>query len=435
MVESSQSNALTGVVRGTRVDENRLSAIGAARMEPAAQYSPPRAADRRHICVVTETYPPEINGVALTMSQLVRGLRARGHFVSVVRPDQHRPCSSDDSLPTLVRGLPLPGYRGLRFGLPCARLLRKSWRHNRPDVIYVATEGPLGWSAVRIARCLGIPIVSGFHTNYHYYSQHYRLGCLQDLIFKYLCWFHNQTARTLVPCAEIASRLTSVGVANIGLLERGVDGKLFSPERRSADLRRQWGVGDEGLAAIYVGRVAREKNLELAVDAYHAMKRVDQSLKFVIVGDGPLREPLQRSNPDLIFLGTHIGEALAARYASADIFIFPSITETFGNVTLEAMASGLAVTAYDYAAAGMHITHRDSGMLAPYDNAKAFVESAVSLVRDPDALSSMRRRAREHVSSFDWPRVVDRFENLLMSVRHSGRTAPPSSMAEQGLAV
>ncbi len=369
------------------------------------------------------------------MAQLVRGLRARGHAVSVVRPDQHRPSSSDESFPILVRGLPLPGYKGLRFGLPCTRLLRQSWKRNRPDVIYVATEGPLGWSAVRIARCLGIPIVSGFHTNYHYYSRHYRLGWLQDLIFKYLCWFHNQTERTLVPCAELGARLKSVGVANIGLLERGVDGKLFSPEKRSTELRRQWCVRENGLAVIYVGRVAREKNLELAVDAYHAMKQVDPSLRFVIVGDGPLREPLQRTHPDLIFLGTYIGEALATRYASADIFIFPSITETFGNVTLEAMASGLAVTAYDYAAAGMHINHRDSGMLAPFDNAQAFVESAVSLVREPNALASMRRRAREHVSSFDWPRVVDKFETLLMSVRRSDRTASPSSMAERGLAV
>jgi glycosyltransferase involved in cell wall biosynthesis len=417
------------------VDEDRLSAIGAARMEPAAQFNSHGAADRRHICVVTETYPPEINGVALTMSQLVRGLRARGHAVSVVRPDQHRPSGSDDSLPTLVRGLPLPGYKGLRFGLPCARLLRRSWKRARPDVIYVATEGPLGWSAVRIARCLGIPIVSGFHTNYHYYSQHYRLGWLQDLIFKYLCWFHNQTERTLVPNAELGARLESVGIANIGLLERGVDGKLFSPERRSAEMRRQWGVRDDDLAVIYVGRVAREKNLELAVDAYHAMKQINETLKFVIVGDGPLREPLQRAHPELIFLGTHTGEALAARYASADIFIFPSITETFGNVTLEAMASGLAVTAYDYAAAAMHIEHRQSGMLAPYDNAKAFVDSAVALVRDPHALASMRQRAREHVSSFDWPRVVDKFESLLMSVRRSGRTTTPSSIAEQGLAV
>jgi len=415
------------------VDENRLSAIGARRMEPAAQFNSCGAADQRHICVVTETYPPEINGVALTMSRLVCGLRARGHTVSVVRPDQHRPSSGDDSLPTLVRGLPLPGYKGLRFGLPCARLLRRSWKRKRPDVIYVATEGPLGWSAVRIARCLGIPIVSGFHTNYHYYSQHYRLGWLQDLIFKYLCWFHNQTERTLVPNAELGARLKSVGVANVGLLERGVDGQLFSPERRRAELRRQWGVRDGGLAAIYVGRVAREKNLELAVDAYQAMKQFDQSLKFVIVGDGPLRGPLQRAHPDLIFLGTHTGEDLAARYASADIFIFPSITETFGNVTLEAMASGLAVTAYDYAAAAMHIEHRQSGMLVPYGNAKAFVESAVSLVREPEALHSMRRRAREHVRSFDWPRVVDKFEGLLMSVRCSGRPAPPTSMAEQEL--
>src|SRR5262249_19309529 len=133
------------------------------------------ASAQRHICLVTETYPPEINGVSLTLAHLTKGLLALGHQVSMVRPRQRSIDSTDrkhDCDTTLVRGLPLPGYPGLQFGLPAGGLLRRSWTDRRPDVVYVATEGPLGFAAVRTARRLGIPAFSGFHTNYHVYSRH-----------------------------------------------------------------------------------------------------------------------------------------------------------------------------------------------------------------------------------------------------------------------
>src|ERR1700752_4207767 len=142
----------------------------------------------RQFCIVTETYPPEINGVALTLARLVEGLRQQGHHVSLVRPRQDTDIVNPryDSTTTLVAGLPLPGYKGLRLGLPAGDVMRRSWSQQRPDVVYVATEGPLGWSAVRIARRLGIPVFSGFHTNFHSYAKHYRMGWLQDVIFRYL---------------------------------------------------------------------------------------------------------------------------------------------------------------------------------------------------------------------------------------------------------
>lgn len=373
----------------------------------------------------------------MTLARLVEGLRARGHAVSVVRPRQPRAdCSSRKGDPwvVLVRGLPLPGYRGVRIGLPAGGGLRDRWAWHRPDVVYAATEGPLGWSAVRTARHLGIPVLSGFHTNFHSYSQYYRVGWLRQVILRYLREFHNRTRGTLVPSADLRDRLQALGFNNVSILGRGVDSRLFTPERRCAELRYGWGVVGNDLVALYVGRVAPEKNLGLAVDTYHAMKRVSNAVRFVIVGDGPLCATLRKEHPDLVFCGMHTGKQLAAHYASADVFLFPSETETFGNVTLEAMASGLAVIAYDYAAAKMHITHGETGVLVPYRDAKGFVEAAARLVREPRSLHQVRRHARASVATIDWQHVVARFEMLLTEALGQSPAAPDASIIRRGLA-
>jgi glycosyltransferase involved in cell wall biosynthesis len=391
-----------------------------------------RETSPQHICIVTETYPPEVNGVALTLSHLVEGLRANGHAVSIIRPRQRKAESchgTGDPFTTLVRGLPLPGYKGLQFGLPSGRLFRHNWTHNRPDVVYVATEGPLGWSAVCAAQHLGIPAFSGFHTNYHSYSKHYRLGCLERLVFRYLCGFHNRSTGTLVPTSDLRDRLQALGFKNVSFMGRGVDSHLFGPQRRCPELRRDWGMSDSDLAILYVGRLAPEKNLGVAVEAYRSMKKKRESLKFVMVGDGPLRESLQREHPDLIFRGTQTGEQLARHYASADMFLFPSETETFGNVTLEAMASGLVVVAYDYAAAKLHIKHKETGVLVPYGDSKAFVDSSASMVWESQAIHRIRQQAREYVASIKWSRVVERFEKLVTG-SHEQLSEGPDSFSE-----
>src|SRR5919108_780406 len=376
-----------------------------------------KSADRRHICIVTETYPPEVNGVASTVAHWVAGLRAQDYLVSIVRPRQQSfdsPRMNFDPMVTLVPGLPIPGYRDLRFGWPAGGVLARRWAVQRPDAVYVATEGPLGWSAVRIARRLGIPTIGGFHTNFHSYCSHYRVSWLRPLIFRYLCHFHSRTAGTLVPSADLRTRLEGMGLRNVSVLGRGVDSELFSPQRRSARLRHIWHASDNDLVLLYVGRVAGEKNLQLAVEAYRAMKQRRAAVKFVIVGDGPLRGALQSKHPDLVFCGVQTGKKLAEHYASADVFLFPSETETFGNVTLEAMASGLAVVAYDYAAAHMHILDGMSGVLVPCGDSTAFIESAVALVGTPETLARMRRQTRQYAISLHWKGVVERFARILM---------------------
>jgi glycosyltransferase involved in cell wall biosynthesis len=364
--------------------------------------------------VVTETYPPEINGVALTLARLVNGLRAHGHVVSVVRPHQgaaEAPGAPDPEV-TFVRGVSLPCYGGVRIGVPAGGVLRHCWTMRRPDVVYVATEGPLGWSAVQAARGLGLPVLSGFHTNFHGYARHYRARWLGPLIFRYLRRFHNRTLGTLVASADLRQQLQAAGFRNLSVLGRGVDSQLFTPERRSAALREAWGVSEGDLVTLYVGRIAPEKNVPVAIEAYRGMQRISRSVRFVIVGDGPLRAALHDAHSDLRFCGAQTGEALAVHYASADVFLFPSETETFGNVTLEAMASGLVVVAYDYAAARMHISHGQTGVLVPRGASGAFVEAAVALARSPQSLRAMGRRARAYVAGLDWRDVVEQFEML-----------------------
>jgi glycosyltransferase involved in cell wall biosynthesis len=392
----------------------------------------------RHICVITETYPPEVNGVALTLAHLVDGLFKRGHAVSVVRPRQQasdRPDCHWGPKVTLVPGLPFPWYKGLQIGLPAGGLLRWCWKQHRPDVLYVATPGPLGWSAVHTALRLGIPVFSGFHTNFHSYARHYRAGWACPVILQYLRSFHNRTLGTLVPSIDIRERLQATGFKNVHVLDRGVDRQLFTPERRCRALRSSWGLSDKGLAVLYVGRVAPEKNLGVAVEAYRAMQRVSDSLKFIIVGDGPFRATLQREHPDLICCGVHTGERLAKYYASADVFLFPSETETFGNVTLEALASGLVVVAYDYAAARMHISNGETGVLVPCGDARAFVDAAANLAHPPRSLHKIRRQACAYVRSLDWPQVVEKFEALLMGGLVGSHTAPSALLTRQGVTI
>ncbi|VXB65088.1 Glycoside hydrolase [Pseudomonas sp. 8AS] len=375
-----------------------------------------------HIALISETFPPEINGVANTLGRLCQGLQQRGHRLQLIRPRQAGDLQqqSDDSL-LLTRGWPLPGYAGLQWGQSSLHKLLRRWRRNRPDVLYVATEGPLGLSAIRAARRLGIPVVSGFHTNFQQYSGHYGLGLLTRLLTHYLRWFHNRTRTTLVPSASQRVELQRRGFQRLELLARGVDSQLFHPARRSAELRSSWGLGEQDLAVLHVGRLAPEKNLALLQRSFRALQASypQQRLRLVLVGDGPQRAQLQAALPEAIFCGLQRGEELAAHYASGDLFLFPSLSETFGNVVLEALASGLAVVAFDQAAAAQHIRHGHNGALAMPGDELAFIEAAQWLLEDRESLRRVRLNARQHAGKQGWAAIVEQFEAHLLQARLS----------------
>jgi glycosyltransferase involved in cell wall biosynthesis len=374
------------------------------------------ALPRLRICVVTETYPPEVNGVALTLARCVDSLRARGHEVVVVRPQQGAAAASASASEFLVTSLPIPGYPGLRMGMPAGNRLRTFWQGWRPDLLHVITEGPLGWSALRTAQAMHIPVVADFHTNFHSYGRHYGWGWLTHLIYRYLRKFHNQAQLTLVPTRGMRDRLAGDGFRRLEVVARGVDVALFHPGRRDAALRARWGLKPDDLAVLYVGRLAAEKNLPVVLDAFAAIRRAQPSARLILVGDGPARAELEASAGHHYFAGIRRSEDLAAHYASADMFLFPSLTETFGNVTLEAMASGLAVIAYDYAAAGEHIVHAESGWLAPFDDPAAFIRGAETLATSPQLRGRVRTAAAATCELLTWDRVVDDLERALVRI-------------------
>jgi len=373
------------------------------------------------IAMVTETFPPEINGVALTVAGLAQGLREAGHTVQVVRPRQ-----ADDDVDTdengpdvLVRGARLPKYPGLQFGLPTARRLRKLWKNERPDAIYAATEGPLGYSALRAARALGIPAATGFHTRFDDFARHYGFGFLTPVVFAYLRRFHRQGAATLVPTIELRDFLIENKFGDVVLLRRAVDNALFSPAHRDEALRAQWGLKPGQLAVIYVGRIAPEKNLPLAVRTFREVQKIRHDARYVWVGDGPSRAALAAENPDFIFAGIQRDANLARHFASADLFVFPSLTETFGNVTLEALASGLPTVAFDYGAAREHL-NPDCGRRVPFGNEDAFVRATLDLVRGDVTRADIRAAAVGAVAELEPAAVAAQFAKLLAGLPRLG---------------
>lgn len=373
--------------------------------------------------IVTETWPPEVNGVALTVQGLERGLRDRGLEVSLLRPRQPGDqAATAQPHERLMRSLPLPRYPGLRIGLPATRLLQARWREARPDAIYVATEGPLGWSALRAARHLDIPAATGFHTRFDAYMRDYGAAFLAPVAMGWMRRFHNSADATLVPTRELQDFLVARGFRNVLRLPRAVDTTLFSPRHRDDALRAQWGADAQVPVAIHVGRIAAEKNLGLAVRAFRALQLAQPRARFVFVGDGPERARLARENPDFVFCGVQRGEALARHFASADLFLFPSRSETFGNVTLEALASGVPVVAFDYGAAREHLRDGEHGAAVIDGDEAGFVRACVRIGNEPGLRAAMASAASSAVAGLQPAQVADDFDAILWLL-HLGRRA------------
>jgi glycosyltransferase involved in cell wall biosynthesis len=379
----------------------------------------PASGRRLRVAMVTETYPPEVNGVARTVGLMAAGLCARGHSIQLVRPRQNGrdvAATGEEFSELLRRGIPIPRYTQLRMGMPSGGALERAWSARRPDLVHIATEGPLGWSALAAARKLGIPTATDFHTNFHAYSRHYGFAWFARPVTAYLRHFHNRAGCTLVPTAELAAELGEDGFERLRVVGRGVNPAVFTPQRRSAELRASWGADEDTPVALCVSRFAPEKNFPLVIRAYEAMRHVRSDTKLVLVGDGPMAEELRKQNVGYVIAGRKVNGELSRHYASADVFLFPSTTETFGNVTLEAMASGLGIVAYDYAAARQHLEHERSALLAPVDDEAAFIAAAERLARSPSLARSLGSAARARAEHLTWERIVEDFEGVLLDV-------------------
>lgn len=361
------------------------------------------------VTLCSETYFPQLNGVSRSLDRLVRSLIDAGDDVQLLIPEypggagEAEACVRVDSFPSV----PCPVYPEVRLPLARPRRVRRALDAFGPEVLHIATEGPLGYVALRQARARSIPAVSSYHTNFSMYARAYHASVLTPVVWRYLRWFHNRTAATLCPTRSMRDVLAGKGFSNVGVWSRGVDAELFSPERKCAALRREFGLAPDDLVLAYVGRLAEEKGLGLLLEAFEAITR-ERSARLLLVGDGPSRHGLQRRGvPGVVFAGYARGTRLAGLYASADLFLFPSVTETFGNVVLESLASGVPVVAFDVPGPRDILQDGVTGALARQVSSDSLAQAAITLMDDAPRRVIMGRAARCYAREQTWSSVND----------------------------
>ena len=368
------------------------------------------------LAYVTETYPPEVNGVSLAAARTVCHLRARGHEVCLVRPRQRAESasggkgSSDWRAPAC--GVPL--LPELRLGISLPASLEARFLQTGCELVHVATAGPLAWAAVTAARRLALPVTSDFRSHLPEYTRRCGLGWLVPAMHAYLRRFHQRTLRSFVPTREALLELSEAGLKGLEIIGRGVDTQRFAPHRRCPELRARWSPAG-GPVLLYAGRLAADSNARLALRAFQSARRFVPLTRMVVIGDGPLRKALMREFADACFVGAQRGEALARHYASADLCLQPALADALENVTLEALASGLPVVAYRTGAAARHVHDRASGRLIRLGDEDGFVIATCMSAWQYGDLGSMSRGARVAGLRADWSAMLGVFEQKLVA--------------------
>lgn len=375
------------------------------------------------VAIVTESFPPDVNGVANSVVRVADHLRARGHEPLVVAPAPAAGCRSvTGQLPypvVRVPSVPMPGYPAFRLGLP-SRRVAAALRAHRTDVVHLASPFFLGGAGSRVTARLGLPSVAVYQTDVAAYARLYRyFGWGESTAWRWLRQIHNSAGRTLAPSTAAATALLANGVRRVWLWRRGVDAARFDPAQRSDGLRRALAPNGEVIVG-YVGRIAAEKRLDLLAPVAR-----QKGVRLVIVGAGPAEEQARRALPDAVFLGARHGGQLARLYASFDVFVHAGPFETFGQTIQEAMASGLAVVAPAAGGPVDLVTHDRTGFLVPPFDAGALGSAVAKLVADPALRAEFGAAARAEVAARTWAAVGDELIEHYVGV-HSGRVpAPP----------
>jgi glycosyltransferase involved in cell wall biosynthesis len=358
------------------------------------------------LALFSDTYAPQVNGVSRTLERLVHAVESRGGVVRVFTvADPEAPA---DPMVQRFASVPFWAYRQLRLAWPSHQRVTKALAEFRPTLVHAATEFGVGLSGRHAASALGVPFVSSYHTNFAAYAQFYRLGMLANPGWRFLRWFHSAARRTYCPTASIMHELRGAGFERTSVWSRGVDCSRFSPDHRSSEWRCRVGANDDTLVVTYVGRIAAEKGLDVAVKAVHLANAARPGrVRFVAVGDGPYEAELRRHAPEGSWMpGKLVGGALSEAYASSDVFLFPSVTDTFGNVLLEAMASGVPALGADVGPTREQLAP-DRGWLLPPGDAEAFASQLVALVDDRTRVSAARERALEFARAKSWDAIWD----------------------------
>lgn len=380
------------------------------------------------ICLATDTFLPEVNGVTTVLAQMRDGLRARGHEVQVLAPS-YGSLLSDESGIRRLGAIPAPGYPQVRLSFPWGRGLGRTLREFGPQVIHAVTEGPLGLFGRGYAVRSRVALVSSFHTDFPRYAAHYFGRFAVGPTQAYLRWFHNAAAMTQTPSELSRDELLQMGVSRAAVWGRGVDTAWFRPERRSAARRALMGLEGDRTLVLHVGRLAVEKSVETLVSAFaEARERLGDKAVFCVAGDGPRAGWVRSALPFARHLGFLDRQVLADLYADADIFVFPSATETCGLVALEALASGIPVIAANAGGVKENLRQGITGMLVNPGDGSAFAEAIEQLVVDGEQRRAMREGARAFAVGRDWARELDKLEGIYENLCTSSRAVVAPSI-------
>lgn len=371
----------------------------------------------KRIALFTGAYNYISDGVTLTLNRLVAYLEKHGAEVLVFSPTTKKPPPIEHA-GTLVSvpSIPFPGRSDYRLAIGLPRKARARLKAFDPNLLHIATPDYMGSKALRWARARGIPVVTSFHTHFGAYlkyfvsyHKYYRMDLLESTAWRYGRWFYPQCEHIYVPTQSIAVELRSRGITNgLRLWPRGVDTAFFNPAKRSLAWRRAMGIDDDEVVVSFVSRLVWEKGLHVFADVIEGLEARGIRHRSMIVGEGPARARLAERLPKALFTGHLQGEALARAYASSDVFLFPSDTETFGNVTLEAMASGLPTVCADASGSNALVKDGETGFLAPPGQADAFLDAVERLATDPALRQTMGEQALARARTYEWDAAMAR---------------------------
>lgn len=358
------------------------------------------------VALFTDTYLPQINGVTNTLKHLIEYYEAVGIEYKIFAPRYEKDNTSNHL--ECFNSIKFIMYPENRVALPNTLRVSSTLAKFKPDLIHIMTEFVLGFTGLNYAKKHGIPSISNYTTNFSQYADYYKIPMLKESIWNYLKWFHSQNTLTLCPSLISKELLQQHGITNTDILSRGIDYKNFHPFKRNDQLRKELGVGGKTVF-LYVGRVSYEKDLDILCDSYWEIyKKYQENVALIVTGDGPYLERCKQMFPaTTIFTGFLKGKELAQIYASSDIFVCPSSTETFGNVILEAMASGLPVIGADAGGVGELIIQRENGLKFEKRISKSLTNCMALLMQDYDLRDYLKCNGREFVASRSWNAVFD----------------------------
>lgn len=365
--------------------------------------------DGLRVALFTGAYNHIADGVALTLNRLVSFLEEHGAEVLVFAPTSETPAVQHSGTLDPVRSISLPGRPDYRISLGLGRSQRRRLEAFAPDLFHIATPDLLGIQAMVLAHRMGVPVVSTYHTHFTSYLEFYRLGWLKGLTWRLLRTFYRSADHVYVPTPTMVRLLAEHGIdEGIHLWPRGVDTARFRPDRRDLAWRRSLGFGDDDVVVTFVSRLVWEKGLDVFADTIDRLTRLRVPHRTLIVGEGPARAALQELLPEAVFVGHLGGDDLARAYASSDVFVFPSETETFGNVTLEAMASGLPTVCADAPGSDALVRPGRTGFLETPRDSDSMARRVATLIVDDRLRTRMGLEARIEAERYSWSSVLGR---------------------------